>query len=187
MKDREEKIARIAAYLEGRLVPSELVDISIKGIILGFPTSLEAFKPNFPFGLNYFVETKVIEDPSAEAVPLLQLNISARHSKGILAKLLRLILFEPRGQKLQQLELDKIFVASFNDSELATHFARHPGVAEILTNLYRCSKFSELIIKSDAGIFLAQPTSFDAVDVDSCLEVFKLLGDLGQVIFDSFS
>jgi len=187
MTDREDKINRIAEYIEGRLVPTDRVDISIKGIMLGFPVSVEAFKPNFPFGLNYFVETKVIDDPSASGGSLLHLNISARHSKGFMAKILRLILFEPRGQKLQHPVLDKTFVASYNDSELANQFAQYPGVADILMNLYRCSKFSELIIKSDAGIFLAQPASFDTVDADLVMEVFKLLGDLGQVIFDSFS
>ncbi len=187
MNEREEKIARISEYIEGRVVPNERVDISIKGIILGFPASLEAFKPNFPFGLNYFVETKVIDDPAGEEGSLLQLNLSARHSKGILARLIRLVLFEPRGQKLKHPQLDKMFVAGFNDPEIATQFACHPGVADALLNLYQCSKFSELIIKSDAGIFLAQPTSFDSVDVNVCLEVFKLMGDLGQVIFDSFS
>src|SRR5271165_4211214 len=108
MTDREAKIAKIADFLEGRAVPSERVDICIKGIVLGFPASLEAFKPTFPFGLNYFIETKVIEDPGKETEDPLKLTLSARISKGILARLMRLVLFERRGQKLDNSQLDKM-------------------------------------------------------------------------------
>ncbi len=187
MKDIEAKVASIAAVLEGALEPSDRVEICIKGIVLGFPAALEAFSPSFPFGVNYFVETKVVDDPQGGlAKNPLKLTIAARHARGFLSVLIRLLLFERQGQLLNQANIDRAFICQYDQDDEAKRFGRYPGVDEKLLALHRYSNFTELVIKTDAGLYLAQQVSFEKLDVDVCRETFRLLGELGQVIFDAF-
>jgi hypothetical protein len=46
--------------------------------------------------------------------------------------------------------------------------------------------FTEITIKADAGLSVSQPKSFDALDLDVAREVFKVIGELGQVLFEAF-
>jgi len=188
MIDIEAKVASIADVIEGSRLASDRVEICIKGVVLGFPAALEAFSAHFPFGVNYFVETKIVDDPQGEqAVMPLKLAITSRHARGFLTRLKRLLLFEPRGQSLMQARLDKAFICQYNQEDEAQRFGRYPGVDDKLLALQRYSNFTELVIKTDAGIYLAQQVSFASLDIDVCRETFRLLGELGQVIFDAFS
>ena len=188
MDNIEARIAAIESILEGKRVESERVDISIRGAVLGFPAMLEAFSPHFPFGLNYIVETKIVDDPSQPPDDdALKITITPRIARGFMGKLFRLFLFEPKGQSVDEPRIDSAFVCSYNNRDEAKRFGRYPGVAEKLVALQRCSNFSELLIKADAGLYLAQPVSFDHIDVDVCREIFRLMGELGQVLFDGFS
>jgi len=189
MDSIEARIAEIESFLEGKRVSSERVEISIKGVVLGFPALLEAFSPHFPFGINYVVETKVVDDPSQpiEDEDVLKISFTPRIARGFMARLFRMFLFEPKGQLLDEPRIDAAFVCTYNNRDEAKRFGRYPGVAERLVALSRCSHFTDLQIKADAGLFLAQPTAFERVDVDVCREVFRMMGELGQVLFDSFS
>ena len=82
--------------------------------------------------------------------------------------------------------LEGKFVFSHNNEQLAERFVKYPGVADRLQALEEYSKFSEITIKTDAGIVLSQPKSFNAMDLDACRVTFKTLGELGQVIFEAF-
>jgi hypothetical protein len=187
MDSVEARIAAIESFLEGKRVKSDRVEICIKGVVLGFPAALEAFTPHFPFGLNYAVETKVVEDPSQEELDTLKITLRPRIARGLLAQFFRLLFFEPKGQSVEEARIDSRFVCSYNNGEEAKRFARYPGVAETLVALHRTSEFTDLSIKGDAGLYLAHPVAFDKVDVDQCREIFRLMGVLGQVIFDAFS
>jgi len=48
------------------------------------------------------------------------------------------------------------------------------------------TKFSEMGVKSKAGLYLTQPTNFNSVNLDIVRVTFKTLGELGQVLFESF-
>lgn len=183
------KAASIAKMLEGRVVPDEQrVQVCIKGVVLGFPATLEAIRVGFPFGVNYTVETKLVDDPNtAPEMPALRLMMTPRAVRGFLSSIVRLIILEPKGQKLDIPKLDAAFVSSFNESEVARRFGHYPGVQEGLLNLAKMSRFTELLIRTDAGLYLAQPKSFNDLDLDICKETFRALGEIGQIIFDSFS
>ena len=146
--DVDSKVAVVANILEGRAVADSRVDICIRGVAMGFPASLEAFKSGFPFGVTYFVETKVIDDPAqpAELDPM-KLVFTPRVVSGFMAKFLRHFLFESKGMDLEVRELDKHFICQFNDADEARRFARYPGIAEKIVSLQKCSNFNELIVK----------------------------------------
>jgi hypothetical protein len=186
-KTIDAKIATVADIVQGRRIASETVEISIKGVVLGFPATLEAFRPGFPFGVNYVVETKVVDDPLSADNQALKLVFAPRYAHGLLASLARLVLFEPRGTALGEGRIDERFICRFNQLDEAKRFARYPGVADKLLSLNRTSHFSELVIKADAGLYLSQPVSFNQLDLDVCRETFRILGELGQVVFDAFS
>jgi hypothetical protein len=188
MDSIDAKIASIESILQGKRVESDRVDICIKGVVLGFPAALEAFAPHFPFGLNYIIETKIVEDPSDEdeADPL-KITLTPRIARGFFARFFRLLFFEPKGQLVGEPRIDAAFVCSYNDRDEAKRFGRYPGVAEKLVALHRISNFTDLLIKADAGLFLAQAVPFDHINVEQCSETFRLMGELGQVIFDAFS
>jgi hypothetical protein len=188
MTGNQIKSTSMAKLLDGRLVnDSQRVEICIKGAMLGFPATLEAIRANYPFGVTYFLETNIIEDPSASPVQPLKFVLTPRYARGIFAMLGRILFFEGRGQKLEITGLDSKFICSTNRLDLARRFAQYPGIEDKLSKLHKYSDFSELLIKTDAGISLSQPTSFNALDVDVFKEVFNLLGELGQVIFDNFA
>jgi hypothetical protein len=189
MTNTETKLTSLAKLLDGRVVSDpKRVEVCIKGAVLGFPATLEAIRTSYPFGVTYFLETNLIEDPSAAyAGQALKLVLTPRYARGILAMLSRIVFFEGRGQKLEIAALDTKFVCSTNLLDSARKFAQYPGIEDKLLKLHKYSNFSELLIKIDAGICLSQPTSFNALDIDIFKEVFRLLGEIGQIIFDNFA
>ncbi len=82
--------------------------------------------------------------------------------------------------------LDSAFIFKFDHPILAKMFAHHEGVAEIIQKLQEQEHFSEMVINSSAGLYLAQPTPFGALDLEQCKETFNLLANLGQVLFEAF-
>ena len=174
--------------LEGRVVHDEKrVQICIKGAVLGFPATLEAIRTGYPFGVGYYLETKVVDDPtSSSKKSALKMTMTPRMVQGLFASMLRLFLLEPKGEKLGVPKLDAAFISTFNEPEIAARFAKYPGVQEKLLELGKVSHFSELLIRTDAGLYLSQQKSFESLDLDICKVTFQLLGDIGQIIFDSF-
>jgi hypothetical protein len=59
-------------------------------------------------------------------------------------------------------------------------------VSGILTDLDNHAKFSEIVIKTDVGVYLSQPTAFNSLDVDVCSTTFKIMGELGEILFEGF-
>lgn len=188
MNDYDAKANFIAKMLEGRVVNDEKrVQVCIKGAVCGFPATLEAMRANYPFGLSYFLETKVVDDPNSNSTEgALRMVLTPRAVHGFFASIIRIFFLEPKGQKLQVARLDSAFISTYNEPQIALRFARYPGIEESLLALYRVSKFSELLIRTDAGLYLAQPKSFDDVDLDVCKETFRILGEIGQIIVESF-
>jgi len=188
MDDNEVKAASIAKMLEGRVVPDEKrVQICIKGAVLGFPATLEAVRVGYPFGVSYYLETKVVDDPhSSSDQNALRMTIIPRAVRGFLSPILRMFLMEPKGQDLGMPKLDAAFVSSFNEPRIAERLVRYPGIQENLLELAKVSPFSELLVRTDAGLYLAQRKSFRDLDLDVCKVTFKLLGGIGKIISDSF-
>ncbi len=180
------KLELIARMLDGRVVKHENGPVvSVHGYVVGFPCRLEAISPNWPFGVTYFVDTEIIASPNINKETF-QLDILPRVGKGLLGFLTRLLFFEATGMKVGEKELEKEFVFTYNNRPLVERFLRYPGISEILLKLHRHSSFNELKIASNAGLYLSQPTSFSKLDLDLCRETFKLLGEMGQVLYEAF-
>lgn len=185
--DIEAKLQATAQIIEGRVIRNEpAVDVCVKGSVFGFPASLKALRPSWPFGVMYFLETEVVEDPQAKAIDALEITISPRYGQGLWGIFTRLLLFESAGMSVADKQLDKKFICNYNDASEAERFMKYPGVADNLLKLEHYTKFSEMQIRSHAGIYMAQPASFKALDLDVCRESFKLLAQIGQVIFEAF-
>ncbi|HEY9716166.1 MAG TPA: hypothetical protein V6C69_01750 [Trichormus sp.] len=188
MAELENKMETFAKIIEGRVVHDEgRVQICLKGTILGFPATLEAINAGWPFGVNYFIETNVIEDPDEEPDDQpLKLTLLPRVAHGFMKIFARVLLVEARGMKLGDKKLENEFIASFNDHEEAMRFLQYPGVSEQLIKLHRQSKFSEMLVKAGSGLWLSQPVNFKSLDADLFRETFKRLGEVGQILFESF-
>ncbi|PWT97977.1 MAG: hypothetical protein C5B53_07340 [Candidatus Melainabacteria bacterium] len=189
MNDHQAKATFVAKMLEGRVVNDEKrVQLCIKGAMRGFPATLEALRVSPPFGVSYFLETKIVDDPNSNpSESALRMVVTPRAVHGLFASIIRIFLLEPKGQNLGVPRLDSAFICTFNEPQAALRFARYPGIEESLLGLARVARFSELLIRTDAGLYLAQPKSFEDLDLDVCKETFRILGEIGQIIVDSFT
>ncbi len=186
MRSLEAKLAELAKSIEGQVVPDQRrVEVCIKGIVSGFPVTLEALKVGYPFGVNYFLETSsfAVRQPGQQTF---KLTILPKYMQGWLSLISRIFLFEGRGQRLNLPQLDHVLRFKYDNGMLAKKFAHYDNVAEKILALERLSQFNEMLIKSDAGIYLSQPTSFQSLDLELCNRIFVIMAELGQVIFEAF-
>jgi len=185
----EAKMETLAKIIDGHIVHDETrVAVCIKGTRLGFPATLEAISPGWPFGVNYFIETEVVaEEPHQEmGEQFLKLTILPRVAHGILAFAARLLLVEAKGQKVGDKRLEREFIISYNNAEEAHRFCQYPGIYERLVFLHKQSKFTEMLVKADSGLWMAQPVNFRALSPDLFRETFARLADIGQILFEAF-
>jgi hypothetical protein len=163
MSDLNSKIEAIAQIIDGRVDQEQTrVAVSIKGIVLGFPATIEALQPTWPFGCMYTIETKVIVDPMRQTDQGFKMSIYPRVGRGIMGLLTKILLFESKGTPIGDRKLESKFNFGVDNQSEGERFIRTTGVAEHINALEEIAKFSEIVIKSDAGIYLAQPTSFNA-------------------------
>lgn len=188
MIDLDAKKRAVAEIIEGRVLSDDSrVAVSIKGSVIGFPAGLEALKPGWPFGVMYFLETQVVVDPNRPADKnALKMTIMPRIGRGLMRFFAHILLFESTGMPVSDRFLESKFIFQHNDTRLAERFVKYPGMSERLLKLEEFSRFSEMTVKSDLGIVLNQPQSFIDLDLDVCRETFRLLGEIGQVLFEAF-
>jgi hypothetical protein len=184
-----DKSQTIATFIDGDVVDDAgRVAVCIKGMVDGFPATMEAVYPNWPFGVVYTVETNPVADPANDAPPTgsSTLTIYPRVGRGIASVFTRLLLFESAGSPIGDKRLEKVLNFSYDDRALTERFVHYPGVSEYLLNLESIAKFSELIVRFGVGIYLSQPTSFNGLDFDVARNTFKTLGALGKVMNEAF-
>ncbi len=192
MIDQEAKLRAVAEIIEGEVIDdSKRVQVCVKGSVLGFPATFEAMRTGFPFGVTYTVEVQErqstsVFSPDGETASDLNMQILPRYAKGIFGFLTRILLFESKGQKIGERSFDSQFISTFNDFSQAERFIKYPGVMDKVNKLNSFTKFNEIGIRVEAGVYLGQPKSFDSLELDVCRETFCLLGELGQVIFEAF-
>lgn len=194
MGDNLDKQQEIADLIQGTVEDqSDRVAVCIKGRFGPYPATLEAFMTHWPFGVMYSLETKdssssslseVEVDPGENAA---KISISPRVNRGIFSIVGRLIFFEGKGMPTKSRQLESKMIFSYDNALVAQRFLRYPGVEEILLSLERDVKFSELIIRTDVGVYLAQGNSFNSLDRDVCLVTFKRLAELNDVLVESFT
>jgi hypothetical protein len=178
----------LAEVLEGRIVTDTgRVEVCVKGTMLGFPATLEALRATFPFGVSYFVETNVSGDANSQPDPsMLNITVMPRYAKGLLSFITRILLFESKGQMVGDKAFDSRFICAFNDSAQAERLIAYPGISDKILELYHLTNFNELLIRVGAGLYLAQPKSFNSINIDVAKEVFRTLAEIGQVLFEDF-
>lgn len=182
-----DKVAMMARFIEGTSVEDIRFDVNIKGTVNGFPATLQAIKATLPFGVTYTLETHVIDDPNnPPRTNALRLTMSPRYARGFLSWIARIMLFEPQGQTLNDKRLEQLFMFNYNNQAEAERFIKYPGVYDNLVKLERCSNFTELTVRAHAGLALTQPQNFNSLDPDVFRETFRLLSELGRVLFEAF-
>jgi hypothetical protein len=179
----------VAQIIEGRVVDDDQrVAVLVKGSVLGFPATLQAIGSTWPFGVMYLLETQVVEDPNKpiDQDGVLNVTLTPRMGRGLMGVFSRIVLFEPTGMSVGDKAMESRFVFDYNSHSLCERLVKYPGVTDILLKLEQYAKFTEMTVKTDAGLYLSQPKSFQSLDLDVCRETFKLLGELGQVVFEAF-
>jgi hypothetical protein len=116
----------------------------------------------------------------------LSLTFYPRTGRGILSFFSHILLFEAKGMPINDKSLEGDFVFQYNNAALAERFIKYPGIKDLIIKLSQYAGFSEMTINSDAGIYLAQTNSFNSIDLDVIRETLKLLGQIGQVLFEAF-
>jgi hypothetical protein len=194
--DESSKKQAIAEIIDGTVIDdSDRVAVSIKGTVKGFPARFEAINTGWPFGVVYTLETNLVAAGNLLADPNQQpdlrndckITIYPRMGRGMMGIVTKLLLFEASGQSVGDKKLEKTFNFSYDEREVAERFIRYPGVADHLMALEDSAKFSELVIRTRVGVYLAQPSSFNSLDIDVCRATFNSLGEMAQVLFEAFS
>ncbi len=182
------KLEAVANLIEGRVVDdTDRVEVCVKGTLLGFPVTLEAFRAGFPFGVTFFLEIGDLSDGPKPLDPdALNLTLYPRMTRGLYSFFARLLLLESKGQPIDEPRIKSNFLVSYNNRERAERFVHFPGVLEKVLKLEHYSKFSELVMRTDAGISLSVPQNFNALEMDIVKETFQTIGELGQIMFDNF-
>lgn len=187
--DINAKQQAVANIIDGRVIDNtERVGVCIKGIVMGFPATLEAIGEGWPWPTTYTLETNPVVDPAdREETYSAKISICPRVGRGFFRFFSNILLFEARGQSIGDKKLESKLIFSYDDRDLAERFIRYPGVGEHILALEHLSKFSEMVVKTDAGIYLSQPQCFKNVDLDVIRVTFREMAELGQVLFDAFS
>ncbi|MCC6978541.1 MAG: hypothetical protein IT343_09470 [Candidatus Melainabacteria bacterium] len=182
------KLEAVANLIEGRVVDdSARVEVCIKGSLLGFPVTMEAFRAGFPFGVTYFLEIGDLgEGPKPVDPDALCMTFYPRMTRGFYSFFARLLLLESKGQPIDEPRIKSNFLVSYNSREKAERFVHFPGVLEKVLKLEHYAKFGELVIRTDAGISLSQPQNFNSLEMEVIKESFNTISELGQIMFDNF-
>lgn len=183
--DLNAKMNAVAEMLEGQVIQDSVgLEVCVKGSVSGFPATLQALRAGFPFGVTYIVEVNVLDEAKQEDP--LNMTIMPRYARGFFAFITRLLLLESKGQSIGDKKFDSKYLLSFSEHNIAERFIKYPGVMEKIDALYVNTKFSEMGVKAKAGLYLTQPTNFNSVNLDVVRVTFKMLGEIGQVLFEAF-
>jgi hypothetical protein len=186
MVDHSGKANALAKAIGGKVVDdSERVEVSVQCEVLGFPITIEAIRATFPFGTNYYVNIDVLKegitDPS-----VMTLLITPKVTKGFWNLIGRLLLLDPRVRPIGDPHFDAIFNMATNDYAAALRFVRYPTMLDKIKALQEYTGFMELHVKAKAGLLLRQPTSLEGLNLDVARETVRVLGEMGQILFDVF-
>lgn len=184
----EGKQQAVAKLIDGQVVDdSERVAVLLKGVVKGFPATLQAFSVTWPFDCTYAIETQLVENPNINPEEQAHITILPRMGRGMFQFFAHIFLFEAKGQSVKDKKLENKLIFTFNNKEPALRFVKYPGVAEILLEMEKYSKFKELVIKTDQGLYLTQGVSFKNLDLDMCQATFRWMSELGEILQEAFT
>lgn len=184
----ESKKQQLARQLNGEVIADQPgLSACIKGQIKGFSATVQAVYPGWPFGVMYIVATN---PGAADAPPNPQagrITLYPRVGRGIGSFFSFLFLFEGKSMPVGDRRLEDQFNFVYDNRDIAMQFVHQEGVADQIRNLESRCRFSELVIRTDMGLYLAQPKSFDKIDLAECMETLNLMADLVSVIANNFN
>ena len=182
----QNKIEAICKIIDGRVIEDEKPSaLLIRGLVYGFPATLEVVAPIWPFGVIYYIETNLIDDPDKQVESSL-ITIRPRMVSGILGFIGRLLLINPGGQKIGEKKIDNKYILSFDHKNNAERLLFYPGLINIVDKIQLECHFSELVVNLANGVFLQQPTTFNKLNIDVVRESYKNLGAIAQIIVEAF-
>jgi hypothetical protein len=184
----ESKKQAIAQLIDGEVVDdSGRVAVCIRGNVDGYRATMEAVVPGWPFGVIYTVESVAGIDPSAPYTKrAARITLYPRVGRGMAGFFTNILLFESNTMRVDNKDLESVFNFTYDDKEMAQRFCNWPGVSERLLHLENVAKFSEVVIRTDAGIYLSQPKSFNSLDLDLCQQTFESLADIAAILAEHF-
>lgn len=185
-KDLEAKKELFAKIIEGNVVDdSERVAVLLRGNILGFPATLEATEPGFPFGSNFFVQTDVLKE-HIDQDPTYTITITPKFARGLTSVLGRLLMIDAHERPTGSAIFDGELLAHATDNDICQRLIHYPGMSEKLRHLHQFTNFRELHIQGKQGISMVCPTSFSQLSYDVAREAFIVMGDMAQTLFEAF-
>lgn len=187
MTELEGKQLALAKLIDGQVVDdSDRVAVHVKGVVNGFPATLQAFATGWPFGCMYAIETSPPDREILNPLEHAKITILPRMGRGVWAFFFHTFLFEAKGRGVRDKKLENKLIFSYDNVEPALRFCKYPGVPEILFEMEKYSKMKELVIKTDQGLYLTQGIAFKNLDLDVCQATFRWMGELGEVIHEAF-
>ncbi len=184
----QNKIESVCKIIDGKVITDEKPSaLLIRGLYSGFPATFEVIMPFWPFGVTYYLETNLIDDPNkAISGQSASLSIRPRFISGLIGFFGRLLLINPPGQPIGDKAIDSKYILSFNDKDQAERLLFYPGLITLVDKINKECSFSEFIITLSSGIYLQQSMTFNKLSVDVARETFKNLGSIAQIINEAF-
>lgn len=185
--DLEAKQQDLASLINGEVIDdSDRVAVCIKGTVNGFRAQLEAFMIDWPFNVTYVVETRVDDPERYERQEQAKVSILPRMGQGVWSFFAHIFLFEGKGMSVNDRRLEKKLIFAYDNRDAALRIVKYPGIPETLLVLEEDCKLKEMVIKTDAGIYLIQGTSFKSLDLDLCNATFNYMAQIAQVMSELF-
>jgi hypothetical protein len=186
MADHTSKANALAKALEGKVIDdSARVEVSVQCERFGFPITVEGIRATFPFGTSYYINIDVLKEKNTDPT-LMTLLITPKVTKGIWNLIGRLLLLDARVRPIGDPGFDSAFNMTTNDYAAALRFVRYPAMLDKINQLQEFTGFTELEVKAKTGMVLRQPTSIEALNLDVARESVRVLGEMGQILFDVF-
>jgi hypothetical protein len=183
----EAKKQELAKCFAGEVIDDQPgLAVYIKGKVQGLAATLQAFYPGWPFGVQYIIETEPNGLLAPDSNSGGRISLYPRVGRGLASFLTYLFLFEGKSMPVGDKDLEGQFNFVYDNREIAEEFVQLEGVADQLRELESQCHFSELIIRTDVGIYLAQPTSFNSLTESVCQQTFSLLAALAKEMKKNF-
>ena len=187
MVELAEKQQDIANLINGEVIDdTDRVAVCIKGKVNGFPATLEAFMTGWPFNCTYVVESVLERDPDRHPEDGAKISVLPRMGQGLWGIFTHIFLFEGKGMSVNDRRLEKKLIFNYDLRDPALRLIKYPGIAETLMVLEEDCKLKELILKTNAGLYMIQGCSFDSLDLDLCSATFNYMAQVAQVINELF-
>lgn len=184
----EAKQQDVAGLIDGEVVDdSDRVAVCIKGTVNGFKAQLEAFMVDWPFNVTYVIETVDRDDPERyERQEQAKVGMLPRMGRGFWSFFAHIFLFEGKGQSVNDKRLEKKLIFSYDNRDAALRIIKYPGIPETIQVLEEDCQMKEMIIKTDAGVYFVQGTTFKTLDLDLCKATFNYMAQIAQVMNELF-